>query len=80
MKEILKGKKQNKQIILKILMLTIPVSMKDKSREQKPFLSQLYTVAQYSVSQREVKYKIVSLISTSYKIFYVQIILPFQWQ
>lgn len=41
MKKILKSKEKNKQIILKILMLAIPVSMKDEISKQKPFFSQL---------------------------------------
>lgn len=41
MKKMLKSKKQNKQIILKILIVAIPASMKDKNQWKKPFLSQL---------------------------------------
>lgn len=41
MKKILKLKKYNKEIILKILMLAVPMSVKVKISKQKQFLSPL---------------------------------------
>lgn len=41
MKKILKLKKYNKEIILKILMLAVPMSVKVKISKQKQFLTPL---------------------------------------